>query len=234
MAKAHRTGRQRERHGGYGTPEYKVWCAIVQRCENPKHRDFDSYGGRGIRMCSRWRESFIALGDDVGMRPSVGHEIDRRDNEGHYSCGRCSECINNGWPANCRWITRKEQMNNTRYNHLLTVNGRTQSVARWAEEVGLNPDTLNRRVTRLGWSHEKAVLTPTIKTGLPPDASRFANSAVNIAVRAGRLPRVSSLTCQRCDKQAKGYFHHNGTDEAHHLDVIPLCNGCRWRAMHTG
>lgn len=94
-------------HGRGQTPEYRTWASIKTRCFNPKHDRYASYGGRGITMCQRWRESFEAFLADLGPKPEK-HTVLRLDSEGHYSCGGCPECQENRWPANCRWATRTE------------------------------------------------------------------------------------------------------------------------------
>lgn len=92
-------------HGRYGTPEYRAWDAMKQRCTNPKANGYDGYGGRGITVCDRWRYSFENFYADMGDRPSRDHSLDRIDNEGNYE------------PGNCRWATHSEQMKNrTRFN----------------------------------------------------------------------------------------------------------------------
>lgn len=91
---------------GRKTPEYKTWCRMITRCENPKHEKFPYYGGRGISVCARWRHDFKAFLADVGLRPSAAHSIDRYpDNNGHYE------------PGNVRWATRSKQMQNRRPLH---------------------------------------------------------------------------------------------------------------------
>jgi hypothetical protein len=107
-ADAIRAGRQRSCgcartvHGMSGTPEYRTWANLIDRCTNPCSKSYDRYGGRGIRVCDRWRASFEAFLADVGPRPSAKHSIDRYpDNDGHYE------------PGNVRWATRTEQQRNT-------------------------------------------------------------------------------------------------------------------------
>jgi hypothetical protein len=100
------------RHGWSQTPTYVSWHAMRSRCRTKSNASYPIYGGRGIAVCERWDSSFEAFLEDMGERPSLDYEIDRRDNDLGYWCGHCAECVRLGRPANCRWLTRAE--NNAR------------------------------------------------------------------------------------------------------------------------
>lgn len=134
-------GRSTAKHGMYRTPEYAVWSSMRQRCMVPTNKDYAQYGGRGITVCDRW-SSFVNFLADMGKRPTPEHSIDRKDNNGPYS------------PDNCRWATRKEQQRNRRCNRLLTLKGRTASIAAWAEELQIPWVRLYSQVSR-GWDEAK-------------------------------------------------------------------------------
>jgi hypothetical protein len=115
------------------TPEYRAWSAMKLRCANPNNEQYHNYGGRGITVCDRWRQSFAAFLVDMGPRPSPRHSIDRIDNNGNYE------------PGNCRWATSREQNRNRRNNIVLTHDGRTMCLADWARELGVPRGTLLAR-----------------------------------------------------------------------------------------
>lgn len=150
-----RSGRLRHGHARAGahTSEFETWQGIKKRCHNPNAAFYQRYGGRGIRVCDRWFGSFENFMADMGPKPSNQHSIERRDNNANYS------------PDNCYWADRFQQGNNKRNNILLTHNGRTQTVAQWARELGVNYHFLWHRI-RSGWSHERA-LTSQLEPSVP-------------------------------------------------------------------
>ena len=91
------------KHGGAShsnkAPEYRSWQSMITRCYNEKYHHWHRYGGRGVKVCDRWRNSFENFLADMGPRPT-GTTLDRKDNDGNYE------------PSNCRWATATEQRNN--------------------------------------------------------------------------------------------------------------------------
>lgn len=86
------------------TPEYRAWGNIKTRCLNENSDRYNDYGGRGIKICDRWKDSFENFLLDMGERPSASHSIERVKNDGNYE------------PSNCKWASKIEQANNKRNN----------------------------------------------------------------------------------------------------------------------
>ena len=126
----------RHTHGLSATPEYRTWINIRGRCENENTPYWWLYGGRGIRVCERWRGSFDAFLSDMGTRPSSDHSIDRINVNGDYE------------PSNCRWATRKQQLRNQRRNHIVEVDGKRCTLVEAVEERGLKYNTVLYRIIR--------------------------------------------------------------------------------------
>lgn len=101
------------------TSEYCSWQHMKQRCYWKNHDFYHRYGGRGIRVCERWRNSFTSFLRDVGYKPKNQgrYSIDRIDNNGNYSCGECRECKENGWNSNCRWADDYTQQRNRQFTN---------------------------------------------------------------------------------------------------------------------
>lgn len=130
---------------GKQTRAYRSWCHMKKRCSNPKHKDWNNYGGRGIKVCERWQK-FENFFEDMG-RPMAGSEIDRIDNDKDYE------------PENCRWADHTTQANNKRNTVYYTMNGETKSRQDWCRQYKINSATLVRRLS-LGWSLIDALTKP--------------------------------------------------------------------------
>ena len=115
-----------------------VHSSMIQRCENPKRQQYSRYGGRGIKVCEEWHNYEIirkwAL--ENGYRHPL--KLDRIDNNGNYE------------PSNCRWISKKEQMNNRSSNTKYTYDGETHTLSEWADIYKINKETFYTR-----WSNGK-------------------------------------------------------------------------------
>jgi hypothetical protein len=117
IAESLRGMEKRNGHGHAADPLYRAIIQAIIRCTNPENPAYPHYGGRGIRVCERYRNSETrveAWYSDLGERPSPDLSIDRIDNDGNYSCGQCDECRREGWPFNLRWADRLTQARNRR------------------------------------------------------------------------------------------------------------------------
>ena len=112
-------------HNMSKTHTYKTWCEIKYRCCVPSCSAYKDYGGRGIKMCDRWVDSYENFLEDMGERPE-GTTIDRIDNNGDYC------------PENCRWADFKTQCNNRRSNIKINYLGESKSLTLWCEQFDMN------------------------------------------------------------------------------------------------
>lgn len=155
-------GAARAIHGfarvGQVHPLHGVWRKILDRCDNPNIPCFVRYGARGITMCQGWRD-FVNFAADMMAGWRRGLTVERMDNNGNYSCGKCPQCIENGWPMNCRWATWQEQANNKSTSRFITFNGRRMTVTQWARELGLCAGTILARLYR-GYDDIDALTKP--------------------------------------------------------------------------
>jgi len=136
-----------ERHGyrshSHTTPEYHAWRDMRKRCRWSAHRKWHRYGGRGIKVCKRW-SSFIVFLNDMGLRPTSGHTLERIDNDGDYK------------PSNCKWATQQEQQQNHSRNHKITAWGETLTITEWCRRSGRSSHCIRSRLEK-GYRPEVAI-----------------------------------------------------------------------------
>ena len=143
---------KKEKHNYVGTSIYGTWYNMKSRCDNPTYTNFAKWGGRGISYDHKWR-NFLAFLEDMGEKPE-GTSLDRIDLNGNY----CKD--------NCRWATRKEQMNNMSNNRKITFNNITKNLQEWATETGIKRETIARRLDIYKWTVEKTLtVKPTYNHG---------------------------------------------------------------------
>jgi len=141
-----------KRQKQFGRPlEYEVWSSAKSRCHCVTNIAYKNYGGRGITMCARWRNSFPDFMADMGQRPSPELTLERKNN----SKGYCK--------TNCYWATRESQSRNTRRTHNITYQGKTQCLKDWANELGINYQTLHTRVMKQKLPTHIAFTKPTVR-----------------------------------------------------------------------
>ena len=140
----------RKGHGMTKTKIWKTWRAMRERCYVPCVGGYKNYGGRGIKVCDEWNasfENFMEWAYANGYKENLS--LDRIDVNGNYE------------PNNCRWVTFLEQANNKRTSHFLEYNGEIKTITEWSRITGINKNTLLSRVTKYGWSVERALNTKT-------------------------------------------------------------------------
>lgn len=127
-------------------PEFGVWATMRSRCNNPNNKRYTDWGGRGITICERW-DYFPNFLEDMGLRPSPKHSIDRVDVNGNYC------------PENCRWATIAEQNDNRQNTIRLTHNGETMTMREWGIRLGVPAKVLRLRHYRK-WPTARILETP--------------------------------------------------------------------------
>lgn len=129
-------------------PLYFVWQGMIQRCTNPNHKTWRQYGGRGVQVCIRWRNSFEDFVEDMpGWSPGL---TIHRKNDGNYE------------PGECCWATMEEQNNHSRHNRLATINGVTMNITQWCKKLSIRAGIVITRIHR-GWPVEEAITTPVLR-----------------------------------------------------------------------
>ena len=146
-------------HGQKNTRIYRIWGCMKARCYRPSHPWYHRYGARGIAVCSEWKDSFVNF---FNWAMSHGYtdklSIDRVNNDGNYC------------PENCRFVTQREQIRNRSNSRKTTIYGETKSLKEWADEYGLEYQTVYRR-----WEHGKrgeSLIVPPMRNTALGEAER--------------------------------------------------------------
>lgn len=184
--------REHTKHGMSGSPEYKAWAEMLQRCENKNHPKYSDYGGREIIVCKRWQNVLNFL-TDMGSRPDAQHNsIDRIDVNGNYE------------PSNCRWATNKEQCNNKRNNRCFMYKGRSRTMMQVAEEAGIDHQTLRYRLVEAGMSVEEATKKPVRSLTRPDNyGGLFEHNGESHTLKEWAMLKnikYRTLTARICDR----------------------------------
>lgn len=154
-------------HGLTGAPIHNRWSSMISRCTNPNLKVYKWYGGKGVKVCSEWMEfiNFYNWAMANGYRDDL--TIDRIDSNGDYC------------PENVRFVTMKEQANNTSWNKHYELWGETKTISQWMDHpkcVIKKYSIVLRRLLR-GWDLERALTTPemynkySFKKNNPPENS---------------------------------------------------------------
>lgn len=135
---------------------YWAWKSMKQRCLNPKCRAYRNYGARGIGVCDEWMEfePFCEWALNNGWEK--GRDLDRVDNDGDYE------------PSNCRWTTRRENVNNRRNTTMLTVDGVTRPGTEWARMLGIPTGTVKAWAITHSKGYAEAMIADVMENGYKP------------------------------------------------------------------
>lgn len=186
-------------HGKSKTKTYRVWANMRNRCHRPKHHNYKYYGALGIKVCTEWKNSFSRFLEDMGeCKP--GMTLERIDTKGDYD------------KTNCMWATVVEQQNNKSTTIHLTANGKTQSLANWARELGVSPARIRMRLRR-GMNHYDALFLPKdsfvkgcrkhhkSNRRLTDDQVRYIRSSVLSTTALGEMFNLSESAIGRVKKK---------------------------------
>jgi hypothetical protein len=173
-----------DKHALYKHRLYCRWMGMKDRCNNPNNISYHNYGGRGIRVCSEWNDFwvFVAWAELNGW--AEGLVLDREQVNGHYE------------PTNCRWITVKENNNNTRFNVRYLYGGELLTLPQISEKSNINLPCLVARIYVLKWPIEKALVAPSDFKGEKHHSARLSEKEV-IEIRA---LATSGISCREISK----------------------------------
>lgn len=176
-------------------PLYSIWRGIKRRCLNKNCKQWKDYGGRGIQICDRWKNSFQNFISDMEPRPK-GCEIDRINNNGHYE------------PNNCHWISHKENQRNQRRTIIIDIQGQKFKAIELSEKTGMKVDTIVNRANQ-GLSlkqilnKKRRVYYEGLKlggkaNGIKKRALKFCKNGHRFTKKNTKITKEGWRSCRRC------------------------------------
>ena len=160
---------------------YWAWKAMKQRCQNPRCHVYHNYGARGITVCEEWQkfEPFCEWALENGYQK--GLDLDRRNNDGNYS------------PENCRWITRRENVNNRRNTIMIDVDGVILPETVWSERLGICRTLIKQWMKNHGAEYTASRIRDIQQNGYAPKNYSYGHCYPVIdAVSGDRFPSVNA------------------------------------------
>lgn len=197
---------QREKHNSTHTRLYNIYKNMIARCTKTYANHYEDYGGRGIKVCDEWLESFTNFKNwatDNGYQENL--TIDRIDNNGNYE------------PNNCRWVSRMEQSSNTRSNHLVTYKNEIKPLAKWCRELNIKVSSVRKRLIYTNNDLEKALSLP--------DDYHINHKKVNMLTLDNKLLKTFSSPTE-----CANYIKQNTEFKACCGRIIDVCVGKRNKA----
>lgn len=151
-------------HGKSHSKVWSAWQRMKSRCYNKNNPKYPIYGAAGRFVCLGLHD-FKHFYSIIGEPPSKQHSLDRRDNDGSYTCGKCDECLKNNYELNIRWATSSEQSNNVSSNVIVEYKGEKMTLVNASRKANLPYKTVHHRIS-LGWSVDEALSSPLKKVQL--------------------------------------------------------------------
>lgn len=151
-------GCMRINHGYHKThkKEWWAWQAMKGRCFRKSNKRYPEWGGRGITVCNGIRYSVKYFIELIGCAPTDQHSVDRKNNDGNYSCGKCSQCVDNKWELNIRWATAVEQNQNKRDVKKYNYNGEIICLSEICRRLNISFKAVYARISS-GWDFNSAI-----------------------------------------------------------------------------
>ena len=187
---------------------YWAWKSMKQRCQNPKCDAYRNYGARGISVCEEWQRFEPFLEWSLANGHKKGLDLDRKDNDGNYC------------PSNCRWISRRENINNRRNTILISVGDESLPDTVWADRIGVDRALLKMWLNTHGHEYTAARIQDALQNGYTPrdfgyshrkairhvDSGKSFRSVREAAQHFGLAPCTISNAMREGRKTGKGRF----------------------------